>query len=51
MPIKTLFKVYLGSAEKLLLFRIIAVYMNIHCNQVQEKKGESVQNACTLEGV
>ena len=38
---------YLGSAEKLLLFSLIADYMNIHCNQVQEKKSESVQNPCT----
>ena len=29
---------YVGSAEKLLLFSVIAVYRNIYCNQVQEKK-------------
>ena len=29
---------YIGSAEKFLLFSLIAVYRNIHCNPVQEKK-------------
>ena len=41
---------YLGSAENLLLFSLIADYRNIHCNQVQEKNQKVFKIHATWKG-